>query len=134
VQNPDQIGNDTVTLVGLIGAPAGSNLTYGANGRISLVIPRLAKETTFQVAIWSGLAKDQPKANDLLHSEGMPDLTAMTKGGQALWGAPLETAGKLSTSEDAYVADEIALPDENPFNSWLRPGGHDFFPTAAWLW
>jgi hypothetical protein len=29
------------------------------------------------------------------------------------------------------VIDEITLPDDNPYKSWLRLGGHDFFPDGA---
>ena len=131
VQNPAEIGNDRVTLVGVIGAPAGAKLISGANGRLSLALPAIKTTATFQIVLWTGSSKLQPKVSDLLHASPLPDLAALTKGGAARWGAALETSAKLGTGDEAYVADEILLPDDNPFGSWLRPGGHDFFPDGT---
>jgi hypothetical protein len=131
VQNPDQIGNDRVTMVGLVGGPEGASLQYGANGRVTLALPPLPGGATFQVAIWAGTSSTQPATTDLLQRAELPNLEALTKGGKPLWGEPITTAGKLSTSDSPYVADEILLPDDNPYGSWLRPGGHDFFPDGT---
>ena len=113
------------------GSPAGSTLHVEENGRLVLKLAALSQGGTFEVALWSGPAAQAPAA---IGARGpMPDLRALTKGGPARWGAPLETTGKLGSGDGPYVVDEIPLPDSNPFNSWLRPGGHDFFPdgTAA---
>ena len=37
------------------------------------------------------------------------------------------TEGKQSDKNDAYVVDEITMPAVNPWNSWMRLSGFDFF-------
>ena len=124
------ITGGTPTNVSILGGPAGCALKIAENGRVSLDLPALtAATTTFQIQISSA-----PLAPDELLKRGpLPNLVALTKGGPAQWGAPIETTGKLGTADEPYVIDEIPLPDDNPFKSWMRPGGHDFFPdgTAA---
>jgi hypothetical protein len=48
-------------------------------------------------------------------------------GGPAQWPQQLETAGTLGAPKDAYAVDALALPDHNPWQSWLKPTGFDFF-------
>lgn len=110
------------------GAPAGSELHVGENGRLVLKLAALPQGGTFEVALWSGPASQAPAS--IGAKSALPNLLALTKGGPARWGPPVETVGKLSTADEPYVVDEIPLPDDNPFNSWLRPGGHDFFPDG----
>ncbi len=61
------------------------------------------------------------------------DLRKFTKGGPARWGAPQVTQGKLATSggDGPYVTDTITPPDDNPYKSWLRFSGMDFFKDAG---
>src|SRR5678816_3049645 len=94
------------------------------------MLPPLGPKTTFQIVLWGG-AKSQRLSNaDLLKpSTAMPDPAVLAKPGPARWGAALETRGKLGP-EEPYALDEITLPDPNPYKSWLRPGGHDFFPNG----
>lgn len=98
-----------------------------ARGRIQLKFPSLAAGK-FQVALWSGPKADLPKfiaaAKKL---SPVPDLKSLTRGGPALWGAPLPAKGKLGKEDAPYVVDTITLPDDNPWKSWLRLSGFDFF-------
>jgi len=58
----------------------------------------------------------------------MPSL----KGGAPRWGEPLLVPGKLSTNTtDAYVVDTLTVPEKNPFNSWIRCSGLDFFADGT---
>ena len=65
------------------------------------------------------------------------DLPAMTRGGPAMWTQAVETVGVLASEKDTkgpYAVDRITLPEKNPWNAWMRPGGMDFFtsdPTKA---
>lgn len=61
------------------------------------------------------------------------DLRADLKPGPRIWGEPLVTQGKLATSggDGPYVVDTITWPEENPYKSWLRFGGFDFFRDAT---
>ena len=123
---------DKAIKVAITGAPAGAALQWIAeSSRLALKLPALTQPANFEIALWSGSAAQAPA--QIGAKDALPNLVALTKGGPAQWGAPIETTGKLGTSDEPYVIDEIPLPDDNPFKSWLRPGGHDFFPdgTAA---
>ncbi len=122
---------ENVTLAGVIGAPAGAKLVIGDKGRIALKLPPLTAAATFQVVIWSGKSGELPPGTDLLEAAPLPNLAVLCKGGAANWNVPIETTGVLGTGDEAYVADEITLPEPNPFKSWLRPGGHDFLPDGT---
>ncbi|MDB6149540.1 MAG: Cytochrome c [Chthoniobacter sp.] len=113
----------------VIGAPAGAKLAV-ANGRITLKLPPQTAPATFQIGIWSGAKAEAPETLAGLKQPGAGELEALTKGGPAHWGEPLVTTGKLGTGDGPYVVDEITLPEPNPFKSWLRPGGHDFFANG----
>lgn len=130
VEAPGEGGNARVLAVALSGAPVGARLEVGNGGRVSLKLPR-GGAAKFGVALWSGSKTELPKISELAKAATpKADLATLTKGGPAHWGAPLVTKGKLSEKQDAYVIDEISLPDDNPYKSWLRPGGHDFFPDG----
>lgn len=59
-------------------------------------------------------------------------LTHLKKGGAPRWGAPISVPGKLSTNTtDAYVVDTLTVPEKNPFNSWIRCSGLDFFADGT---
>jgi glucose/arabinose dehydrogenase len=122
-------GNRHVLAVALSATPVGTKLEV-IDGRVSLNLPR-GGASTFGIALWSGAKSDLVKTSDLAKAAAPKDnLASLTKGGPPHWGAPLVTQGKLSNKPDAYVIDEITLPDDNPFKSWLRLGGHDFFPDG----
>jgi hypothetical protein len=45
--------------------------------------------------------------------------------------AEIEVKGKLGAEPDAtYAVDTIPLPEDNPWKSWIRPTGLDFFPDG----
>lgn len=46
------------------------------------------------------------------------------------WPQTVEVTAKLGTEDGAYAVDAVPLPDENPWASWMRPGGFDFFPDG----
>jgi hypothetical protein len=130
VEAPAGGGSIRVLAVALSGAPIGAKLEVGNNGRVSLKLPS-GGTATIGLALWSGLKTGQLKTSDLAKAAAPKvNPAALTKGGAARWGAPLVTQGKLSDKPDAYVIDEISLPNDNPFKSWIRPGGHDFFPDG----
>jgi glucose/arabinose dehydrogenase len=45
----------------------------------------------------------------------------------ARWPQSISVNGQLGAADGAYAVDSIPLPDENPWNAWMRPGGFDFF-------
>ena len=113
------------------GTPPFTKFVSTSSGRVALKLPPLAQPLTFQVAIWSGPKVAQPADAALTRDPGpLPDLAALGKGGPAQWGAPLVSQGKPGTAEQPYVVDEIILPEDNRFGSWLRIGAHDFLPNG----
>src|SRR5206468_1370202 len=55
---------------------------------------------------------------------------ALCHGGSPLWPTPVTTLGTRAADTAAYVVDTVGLPDDNPWKSWIRPTGFDFFPDG----
>src|SRR6185369_5512256 len=56
---------------------------------------------------------------------------ALTKGGPARWEQVLTTQGTLGTEDGPYAVDTLTAPEDNPWHSWLRFGGFDFFADGT---
>lgn len=122
----------------------------GDIGRVALLLPPRAVPATFTIRLWAGKkagadAALQPLVawrDDLRKAATKPALPGvmahlLNRGGAPLWPKTITTVGKLGAPRDKnapYVVDTITLPDDNPWKSWMRPGGFDFFtsdPTKA---
>ncbi len=57
-------------------------------------------------------------------------LDPLTMGGPARWPQTVTTTSVAGTEDDAFVTDDFPLPHDNPWQSWLRPGGFDFTPDG----
>ena len=55
-----------------------------------------------------------------------PPPSALTGGGPSQWPEDLVTAGELGDGGGPYVLDTLSLPEENPWNAWLRTSALDF--------
>ena len=56
------------------------------------------------------------------------DIDALTQAGPMRWDKPVVTKGEVSkATTQPYVLDTITVPEENPWHSWMRFGGLDFF-------
>ena len=58
------------------------------------------------------------------------DLTPLTKGAPSEWPQTVTTTSVAGKDDAAFIADDFSLPIENPFQSWMRPGGFDFTPDG----
>jgi len=70
------------------------------------------------------------KPGTRLETPSVPgNLDPMIHGGPAHWNPPLATKGKLGAEDGAFAVDELTLPPNaaNPWRSWMRFGGFDFF-------
>ncbi len=100
-------------------APVASGLPEGATlelseGHVVLKLPKRAAATTFRISGNSvTVVKD--------------DLSALTKGGPARWPEEPVTQGVLGKEEGPWTVDTITAPEQNPYKSWLRFTGIDFF-------
>ncbi|MEM7384354.1 MAG: family 16 glycoside hydrolase [Verrucomicrobiota bacterium] len=102
-----------------------------------LTIPAAA--TPLNLTVLSGKVDPQALFIASLVAGPAEDLTADLKGGPAHWPEIVTTKGTNGNDEDPFAVDEITYPDENPWHSWMRIGGFDFFPdgkraaVATWL-
>ena len=58
------------------------------------------------------------------------DLSPLTHGGPTQWPQTVTTTSTAHESDGPFPADDFPLPVENPFHSWMRPGGFDFTPDG----
>ena len=95
--------------------------------RFVLRLPARAGAVAAKVMITSKVPPEPPAL------EKAEDLDALTRaGGPALWPDEIATAGRLGEARDAgYVVDELTIPFENPWKSWMRPTGFDFFADGT---
>ncbi len=84
-------------------------------------VPALSSATSRE----GRLARSSPGGPDAC--QGPLDLAPYTKGGPSQWPQTVETKGTLGTGDGPYVVDTLTAPDENPYKSWMRFGGMDFF-------
>ncbi|MCG8586069.1 MAG: cytochrome C oxidase Cbb3 [Pirellulales bacterium] len=129
----DPAAKNAVTLGPLAIAASGdvADLRWAVTdaGQVRLTIPATA--TPCKLTIYASKA-DASKLQELAASSKSPaDLAALTKGGPRRWPDKVTTKGQLNkfgnAEKDAYVADEITAPVKNPWKSWMRFGGFDFF-------
>ncbi len=99
----------------------------------------LEKQDGFWVATLHSHAKtrffisraDSESLEALANSVTTPiDLWALTKGGPEQSTATVTTQSIAGKGIAAFVADQFPLPNENPYHSWMRPGGFDFTPDG----
>jgi hypothetical protein len=122
----------TVIAIGVRGTVSDGKIVAKENGRIVFQIPALKSPATFQIAMASAFAQEAEKLANLVSANGeLPNLATWTRPGAARWGAALINPGKVAEDKDAYVVDDIPFPENDPFRSWFRPGGHDFFPDGT---
>ena len=78
--------------------------------------------------IWSGPPQQLTLFAELVRQSDPPvDLQPLTGGGPPRWRQKLVTKGQLGSPEGPYAIDIIGWPADNPWDSWMRFGGFDFF-------
>jgi glucose/arabinose dehydrogenase len=121
--------DDRCVAVGVSGG--NGRLETTSEGRVLLKLPAGAA-SSFRVSLWAGAKSELARVQGLLTAKAtIPDLKVLTKGGPTRFGAPISTKGTLGTESGPYVVDTITLPDDNPWKSWLRTSGFDFFKDAT---
>ena len=77
-----------------------------------------------------GLARLDPASlRSLVPVSDVEDLAPLTKGGPSRWDETVVTEAKLGTDDGPFASDVLTVPDAsaNPWESWMRLGGFDFF-------
>jgi glucose/arabinose dehydrogenase len=113
----------------------GAKLVVLEGNRLVVNLPPLSAPSKLKVTVWAGERGDQDAgAAALAKVSGPTDLTRLTKGGKSRWekalvtkGVPADAAKKSNQPQQAYVLDSITPPFQNPYDSWMRIGGFDFF-------
>lgn len=107
-------------------APAGSRLEIVKDRHVVLRLAPSQHSFTFRLFVTRDL--DPKGLQEFVGNVPPPaNLLELCKGGPPRWKEEVVTAGKLGANDGAYTVDRIALPEKNPWNSWMRPGAFDFF-------
>ena len=125
--NPN--ANEPVIAAAVLGDTGLWNLKDEENLRLR--IPASTKAQKLRVLIWSGKrgeVADFSKAVAAVKAENeAPNLMKLTEGGKAKWTKTVETKIQSGLATGPYATDTFILPNENPWKSWMRLGGFDFF-------
>lgn len=95
-----------------------------------LAIAAHDKPARIKILTWRGPQEHLPAFATTVRAAKPPvDLTPLTKGGPTRWKDTLLTQAKLGEPRKGspYAIDTLTWPADNPWNSWLRFGGFDFF-------
>jgi mono/diheme cytochrome c family protein len=99
----------------------------------------LKKDGGFWVAALPGGAKtrifisrvDGASLDALAKGDKTPlDLAPLTSGGPRVWTHEVTTTSVAGKDDGPFASDDFPLPTENPWQSWMRPGGFDFTPDG----
>ncbi|MFP6899612.1 MAG: DUF6797 domain-containing protein, partial [Opitutales bacterium] len=96
-------------------------------GHLRLRIPASNKELQLKVLHWRGDASKLADFGKIVDSAKAIDLTPLTQGAPPRWAHDVEVDPKVASDDKAYVVDEIVTPPVNPWHSWMRLSGFDFF-------
>lgn len=120
---------DARLAIAVLGAPAGAKWeTEG--GRVQLNLSAFQGNEAFKVVYWKGTAADLEKfAAATRTAATVENLDSYLKGGPSQWTETVTTKGEVGVpgGNAPYVVDNLSVPLENPYNSWMRTTGFDFF-------
>jgi len=129
VQSKNAHAKGRVTAAAVLGDTGLWDLSDGKNLRLR--IPAATKAHRLRVILWSGPAEGLKGFTDAVATvqaeDDAPNLLALTGGGKAKWQQTVETSIQPGFATGPYATDTFALPDNNPWQSWMRLGGFDFF-------
>ncbi len=124
----DPKNSDSRLLVKVLGAPKGSRWVWIAPGKLGLELPAFQGGESFKLAHWKGGVNQLAAGFAALGAmTSCGDLSGLTKPGPGLWPEIVTVKGEVGTEDGPFQMDKITLPMENPWRSWLRIGGLDFF-------
>ncbi len=98
---------------------AGTARLETSDGFRVLTIPPRDVPTTFKISLGAGVPSDT-----------IADLPSLCRGGPARWKETVTTKGVRGKDVGPYTVDVLTEPEPNPWKSWMRFGGLDFFPDG----
>lgn len=114
--------------MGVVGASTGAIWdVHGA--RVTFKLPVFTGNEAFKILYFKGIASDGAAFQEALKASAKPvQIASLLKGGAPRWKEIVKTKGELgAASNSAFVVDSIPPPTDNPYKSWIRFGGFDFF-------
>lgn len=119
-------------LAAVVGGASGARWDSPAGGHLRLTLAPSTGPRRFKVLLSRADANARPVFSALLRQSAAPDtLEPLIRGGPPRWDRTLTTRGKLGAESGPFAGDTITAPDDNPWNSWMRFGGFDFFRDAT---
>lgn len=95
------------------------------NGFYLLRVPASVTPVKLSIFHTRALAEEVGKVSGTAFS----DLQIHVKGGPAHWSESVSTRSEVHFDEKgAFAVDRLSVPDDNPWNAWMRLGGFDFHP------
>lgn len=127
VLNDDPKNPDSRVAIAVVGAPKEAKWEV-VGSRAHLSLPAFAGNEQFKVVYWKGTQADFAKFDAALKAVEAPrELKSLTQGGKQHWPQDVETKGVLGKEDGPFVVDNVTIPTDNPYKSWIRVGGLDFF-------
>jgi mono/diheme cytochrome c family protein len=124
-------GNTNVLATALLGNISRARWLTTEKGEIRLELPGSTEPMRCKILIWSGPRRELSNFVALVHASPPPiNLELLTNGGNPRWPEKLATEGQQGTNSGPYAIDTLTEPDSNPWHSWMRFGGIDFFPDG----
>ncbi|MCI0535891.1 MAG: SMP-30/gluconolactonase/LRE family protein [Verrucomicrobiales bacterium] len=117
-------------LIGFTALPPGANWEI-AGGHVVLALPPLGSQSRFRIFI----GREPRLVHETLRGQlqkfieqnrAAPSLRELCQGGPPQWTPVLETPISPGTENYALAMDSLAVPEQNPWRSWIRFGGVDF--------
>jgi hypothetical protein len=100
------------------------------DSRVIFELPAHAKPEIFKIYLASDNL-EKSKLDAFIMSDKPVDPETLTKGGPSLWKETVTAKGTIAENTGPYVLDQIPIPSDNPYKSWMRPGGFDFFSDGT---
>jgi hypothetical protein len=113
---------------GFVGAPKGAKFVATDGGQLRLHIPA-GEPVEFHLALAKVSDGKLSSFASLLVEAGKPEnsLDAIEPTWPRRWPESVKTKPRRLGKPGAFVTESITAPDKNPYRSWMRLGGFDFF-------
>ena len=117
------------TAAAVSGAPDGWRWLGDQAGRLRLHLPAGDEPLRLKLFV-AAMTRGRPVELQRLVASSPPpdDLTALTGGGKQRWTETVTTRVRTEGDPgDPFLMDVLTTPLDNPYRSWMRLGGFDFF-------
>ncbi len=115
--------------VAVTGAVEGMRWAWTPQGDLRLHLAPHGAPVRLKVFLWRGASEFLPVFGELVRSAPpAANLEPRTHGGRPRWPETLVTHVRTTGDGTGPLAvDELEVPEDNPWHSWMRFGGVDFF-------